>query len=640
MVFLIPVVVSAQNYSTKDSKAIRSYENALRAFDSRNDQLTLDFIDEALSRDQNFLEPYYLRFEVFSDQGNLAKAESALEEAQALNPDFFPNSWFFLASAEFSQGKYNEAKPHFEKFLKYKDLNPEMVAHAKKQLINCDFAEYAIAHPVDFEPKNMGPAINSPKAEYYPAITADESIFIFTRLDDDKYAYGGKNENFYVSIKRDDTWFPAFPLSSINSEMNEGAPTISSDGRTLVFTACEVHGNYGPDRKGYGSCDLFISKLSGGTWDPPINLGAPVNTPYWETQPSLSADGNTLYFVRGKPSRTGVKDQDIYFTKRQEDNSWATPVKVSDKINTPGREESVHIHPDGRTLYFSSNGHPGMGGLDLYVSRLDSAGNWGEPVNLGYPINTFNDENSVLVSPNGKLAYYASNRPGGEGDLDLYSFELPGKAQAIPVSYVRGRVTDAETKKPLSASLDMANINESSDKTSFMSDGKTGEFLVALTANSTYAMTVKSPGYLIHSETFTIPEKVPGDGYAVDVELYKIEAGNRVVLKNVFFDLDKDELKPQSKPELHELALFLKSNPKVVIEVSGYTDNQGDDAHNADLSQRRANAVKEYLTDHESIDAARIETKGYGAANPIASNDTEAGRAQNRRTEFKIISSD
>lgn len=631
--------MSAQNYSTKDSKAIRSYENALRAFDSRNDELTVEFINEALSRDKNFIEPYYLRFEVYSDQGDLVKAESALEEAQTFNPDFFPNSWFFLASAEFSQGKYDEAKPHFEKFLTYNDLNPDMVALSKTQLINCDFAKYALAHPVDFDPKNMGPAINSPNAEYYPAITTDESIFIFTRLIDDKYSYGGKNEDFYVSINRDGTWFPAFPLSAINSEMNEGAPTISSDGRTLVFTACEVLGNYGTDRKGYGSCDLFISKLSGGTWDPPVNLGAPVNSPYWETQPSLSADGNTLYFVRGKPSRTGVKDQDIYFTKRQDDGTWSTPLRVSDKINTPGREESVHIHPDGRTLYFSSNGHPGMGGLDLFVSRLDSTGNWGEPENLGYPINTFNDENSVLVSPNGKLAYYASNRAGGEGDLDLYSFELPVQDRAVPVSFVRGRVIDAETKQPVAAALDMANINDAGDRNSFSSDAKSGEFLVALTANSTYAMTVKASGYLIHSETFTIPEKVPADGYAVEVELHKIEAGNRVVLKNVFFDLDKAELKPQSKPELHELALFLKSNPKVVIEVAGYTDNQGDDAHNADLSQRRANAVKKYLIDQESIDPERIEAKGYGAANPIATNGSEAGRAQNRRTEFKIISS-
>lgn len=634
------ISASAQDYSTSDSRAIKSYENALRAFDSRNDALTFEFINEALRRDINFIEPYYLRFEVYSDQGNLAKAEIALEEAQALDPNFFPNSWFFLGSIEFSQGKYAEAKPHYEKFLTYKDLNPDLIAKTKKQLINCDFAMYAVAHPVDFEPENMGKAINSAHPEYYPAITTDESTFIFTRLNDDKYAYGGKDEDFYISKKRDGIWFPAVPLRAINSEMNEGAPTLSSDGRTLVFTACEVMGDYGSNRKGYGSCDLFISQRLGNAWQPPINMGTPINSPYWETQPSLSSDGNTLYFVRGKPSRRGVRNQDIYLSKRQTNNTWSTPVLISDKINTPDREESVHIHPDGRTLYFSSNGHPGMGGLDLYVSRRGENGEWGVPENLGYPINTFNDENSALVSPNGKLAFYASDRPEGEGHLDLYAFELPENVRAVPVTFVRGRVRDAETDAPIAATLNMVNVNDMSETNSFSSDPKNGEFLVALPTNSTYAMTVKEPGYLIHSETFTLSENIPTEGYALDVALYKIAAGNSVVLKNVFFDLDKAELKPQSKPELDELAQFLKANPNVVIEVAGYTDNQGSDAHNADLSQRRAEAVKQYLVDKKGIDGMRIQTKGYGAANPIASNETAVGRAQNRRTEFEVVSID
>lgn len=609
----------------------------MRAFDARNDELTLEFINEAIGRDPQFKEPYYLRFEVYSDQGNLAKAEEALEEAQALDPDFFPNSWFFLASAEFAQGKYDEAEQHYQKFLKYPGIDPQMVAHTEKQLRNCVFAKNALANPVEFIPKNMGKAINSPQAEYYPAITADESMFIFTRLIPDRYVYGGMQEDFYISKNRDGTWFPAVPLREINSEFNEGAPTISSDGRTLVFTACELMGNYGGTRKGYGSCDLFISTRTGNNWEAPVNLGTPVNSPLWESQPSLSADGNTLYFVRGKPTRRGVKEQDIYFSTRQSDDTWSEPRKVAGKVNTPDREESVHIHPDGRTLYFSSNGHPGMGGLDLYVSRLDENGEWGEPKNLGYPINTYNDENSVLVSPDGRLAYYASDRPGGEGDLDLYSFDLPQSVRAVPVSYVRGLVTDAETHQPVAASLELANVNDAKDTASFRSDPSTGLFLVALTANSTFAMTVKSPGYLIHSETFTIPENIPAGGYAVNVQLYKIAAGNRVVLNNIFFDLDKDVLKPQSTAELKELAGFLESNSAVVIEVSGYTDNQGDSAHNADLSERRAEAVKKYLVDEAGIDPSRIETKGYGAANPIATNDTAEGRAKNRRTEFKIL---
>ena len=568
--------------------------------------------------------------------GDLPNAEIALERGIEIDADFFPNAWYFLGAVEFSQGKYAEAKPHFLKFVSYRGVNPEMVEVAQKHILNCDFAIYAMANPVEFEPVNMGAAINTDAPEYYPCISADGETFIFTRLDKDPMAFRGKNENFYVSSNREGTWFPSFPLREVNSIFNEGAPTLSADGRMLVFTACELMGDYGPDRKGYGSCDLFISIKEGNEWQQPMNIGSPINTPSWETQPSLSSDGNTLYFVRGTPSRSGVQNQDIYFTTKKADGSWTEPKRVSNKINTPGKEESVHIHPDGRTLYFSSNGHVGMGGLDLYVSRKDENGEWGDPVNLGYPINTYADENSILVSPAGMLAYYSSDRVGGFGDLDLYTFELHDNVRPTPVSFARGRVTDAETGKPVGAKLDLANLNED-ERLSFTSDVRNGQFLVALAINSTYAMTVKAEGYLIHSETFTLPEQMPSNGYAVDVKLNKITEGTSIVLKNVFFDLDKDVLKPQSIPELKELAIFLKSNPDLKIEVAGFTDNQGDDAHNADLSNRRSQAVKDFLVKTESIDSSRITTKGYGAANPIASNETEEGRAKNRRTEFKVI---
>lgn len=623
-------------FSISNSKAIRSYQNAQTAFDQRNYELALSFIDEALEKEANFIEAYFFRFEIYSETGDLPNAEQALEKGLEINADFFPNAWYFLGAVEFSQGKYAEAKPHFQKFNSYRGVNPEMVEIAEKHILNCDFAVYAMANPVDFNPINMGAAINTENPEYYPCISADGETFIFTRLDKDPMSFRGKNENFYVSSLRDGTWFPAFPLRSVNTIFNEGAPTLSADGRMLVFTACELMGDYGTDRRGYGSCDLFISIKEGNEWQPAINIGAPINSPSWETQPSLSSDGNTLYFVRGTPSRSGVQNQDIFFTTKNTDGSWAEPKRVSNKINTSGKEESVHIHPDGKTLYFSSNGHVGMGGLDLYVSRKDKNGEWGDPVNLGYPINTYADENSVLVSPSGVLAYYSSDREGGYGDLDLYSFELPEEGRPTPVSFARGRVTDAETGKPVAAKLDLANLNDT-ERMVFSSDARNGQFLVALAINSTYAMTVKADGYLIHSETFTLPAEVPPNGYAVDVKLNKIKEGTSIVLKNVFFDLEKDVLKPQSIPELKQLAIFLKSNPNIQIEVAGFTDNQGDDAYNADLSNRRAKSVKDFLVETEGIDPSRITTKGYGAANPIASNDTEEGRAKNRRTEFKVV---
>ncbi len=628
----------AQDYSISNSKAIKSYENALTAINSRKPELALSFLDEAIEREPDFIETYLLMFEVYTELRDFEKAEQALEKAVAMNPDFFPNAWFFLGMLEMNAAKYAEAIPHFNTFKSYPGTNPNMTEQAEKHLANAAFGIEAMKNPVDFEPVNMGEAINTGQPEYFPGISADGGIFIFTRLMDDGGIYGGKNEDFFISRNRMDTWFPSTPLHGVNSSFNEGAPTLSSDARTLVFTGCEVNGIYGEGRKGYGSCDLFISENIGGKWQPPQNFGAPVNSALWESQPSLSADGNTLYFIRGKSQRGGkVEYQDIFVAKKQSDGSWSKPEKVSDKINTPDREESVHVHPDGRTLYFSSNGHIGMGGLDLFLSRMDENGEWQEPVNLGYPINTQRDENSILINASGDLAYYASNREGGFGDLDLYSFVLPKSIRPNAVAFTRGRVIDGDTGEPLEASIELVSLSDTPEGLSFGSDSQNGEFLVALTAKNPYAVTVKKKGYLIHSENFELASRRAADGYDLEVKLFKVRAGSSVVLKNVFFDLDKDLLKTQSTPELSALATFMRENPEVRIELGGHTDNQGQDAYNKELSKRRAAAVKDYLVTKENIPAGRLETKGYGATSPISDNATEEGRARNRRTEVKIL---
>ena len=278
-----------------------------------------------------------------------------------------------------------------------------------------------------------------------------------------------------------------------------------------------------------------------------------------------------------------------------------------------------------------------MGGLDLYVSQKSDKGEWSEPVNLGYPINTHKDENSLLVSPNGEIAYFASGREGGFGDLDMYSFVLPKEVRPTPVTYAQGLVIDAETKKPVEARLRLSDVSAQALISQLKSDAQSGEFLIALPAGKTYALSVNAEGYLFHSETFSLAENKGNEPYALTVELQKIKEGSAIVLQNIFFDLDKDEMKIESLPELKELASFLETNPDLRIEISGHTDNQGTADYNEDLSQRRANAVKSYLVKQLSISADRLETKGYGAAQPIASNDTEEGRAENRRTEFKVL---
>lgn len=634
---IVPLLGQAQEYTTTNSKAEKAYEGALLAYDQRNLNLSLNFLGEAANRDPNFIELYLLRFEIYTELRQIAEAEQALEDAIRINPDFFSNAWFFLAAVEMNQGKYGEAETHFERFLTYPNPNPDMKDKALSELENCAFAKKAIKNPVDFEPLNLGPAINSAAPEYYPAVSTDNQMFIFTRLDNDPDAFRGKNENFYASRNFDGSWLPATPVRDVNTVFNEGAPTLSADGRTMVFTACELLGDYGEGRKGFGSCDLFIAQKTADRWGEAVNVGESVNSAAWETQPSLSADGNTLYFVRGRPTKEGVKNQDIYFTERRGGISWSAPTPVSEKINTPGKEESVMIHPDGQTLYFSSDGHVGMGGLDLYMSQKDSLGRWQTPTNLGYPINTYKDENSLLVSADGVVAFFASNREGGYGDLDLYSFNLYEDIRPTAVTYAKGKVSDFDSGEPVEAALRLYDINSQQIAGIMNSDQVTGDFLIALPAGKTYALSVSSEGYLFHSETFELKTNASNEPYALDVRLKKVKEGSGIVLKNLFFDLDKAVLKEQSSPELKELGAFLKDNPDLYIELSGHTDNQGTAEYNKALSERRAEAVKKYLMTVEKIEPRRISTLGAGANSPIASNDTEEGRAQNRRTEFKIV---
>jgi len=351
--------------------------------------------------------------------------------------------------------------------------------------------------------------------------------------------YDGFNEDFYISKNDGHNWLQSINLKGINSINNEGAPTISPNGQFLIFTSCADMNGYGPDRKGYGSCDLFYAYNIGGKWTAPKNLGTPINTKHWETQPSFSSDGKTLYFVRGFRTRNGIKQQDIWTSELSNGGVWSTPTRLSDVINTAGREESVFIHPDNKTLYFSSDGHPGMGGLDLYMSTKNEDGQWTEPVNLGYPINTYNDENSLLVDAEGKLAYFASNREGGYGELDLYKFELPDDAKPNRVTYLAGKVYDAETKEVLPARFELINLETKEVAVQSYADEVTGDYLVCLPVNKDYALNVAQPGYLFHSENFTLTEGTIDKPYKKDVPMHRIKVGQSVVLKNVFFETAK-----------------------------------------------------------------------------------------------------
>jgi outer membrane protein OmpA-like peptidoglycan-associated protein/tetratricopeptide (TPR) repeat protein len=626
-------------YVSPSKKATKLYESGKLYYESNNDELAIIDLEKALKEDPKYIDVYLMLGYIYSDKGRNADAINAFNKVIELDPINYQVINFTLGRLYFFMGNYQEAKKAYEQYLKYPRANPENASIAKRDIASCDFALNAIKNPVPFNPVNLGEGVNSELDEYFPCVTADNQTILFTRLLNDPQAYGGKQEDFYISKKENGVWQKALNLGApINTKNNEGAPTISPDGQQIIFVACQGIEGYGIGRKGYGSCDLFWSRKKGNNWSAPINMMEPINTRNWETQPSISADGKTIYFIRGIVTREGIKDQDIYTATKKEDGTWSTPVKLSDKINTPGREESVFIHPDGNTLYFSSDGHVGMGGLDIYVSKKDEKGEWGTPVNLGYPINTHNDENSLLVSADGSLAYFASNRNGGFGGLDLYSFELPEQFRPEVVSYMKGKVYDAVNKNPLEANFQLIDLATGKTVVEALSNPGNGEFLVCLPANKNYALNVSKNGYLFYSENFSLKEGGTNlKPISKDVPLSPIIEGEKVVLKNVFFETAKYDLKEESKFELDKLVAFLQKNPTVKIEISGHTDNQGDKKSNLTLSDNRSKSVSNYLIS-KGISAERLTSKGYGDSMPVADNNTPEGRSQNRRTEFKIIS--
>ncbi len=634
--------VTGQEYSTKSKKAIQYFKTANYHYRTGEYEEAETYLALALEKDANFYEANIFMAEVSAAQKKRTDAIRYFKKALEIDPASYPQIYVELGRLLMKENQYAEARRYLEEFKKFPVPNKDLQARAAQELSNAKFGEIAIQSPVPFDPKNMGPAINSKDPEYFPGLTTDENLILFTRLIKDSRLqsefHSGFQEDFYIAKRIDNTWQQSRNLGGpINSLLNEGAPTLAADGQRIIFTACAFRGSYGRSRKGFGSCDLFETIRRGEKWSAPKNLGGKINSKHWESQPSFSADGKTLYFVRGINGKDGKKHQDIYFSTLDSNGQWSIAQRISNIINTPGREESVFIHPDGRTLYFSSDGHPGMGGLDIYVSRMNEKGEWTTPENLGYPINTGNDENSLLVSANGRIGYFASDRDGGFGDLDLYSFDLPEKSWANQVTYMKGKVFDKNTRDPLKAKFELIDLKTGTTVVQSFSNEGNGEFLVSLPINREYALNASRDGYIFYSENISFSENDALEGVVTNVPLSPLKEGAVFELRNVFFETAKFDLKNESKIELNRLVRILKGNPSIRLEVGGHTDNQGSETNNQILSENRAKAVVAYLAER-GIAAERLTAVGYGQSKPKTTNYTEEGRAINRRTEFTVLS--
>jgi outer membrane protein OmpA-like peptidoglycan-associated protein/tetratricopeptide (TPR) repeat protein len=608
-------------YSTNNKEAIKYFALASQNIDEHLFDDAIEELNKCIAIDRKFIEAHDLLADVLRVKRNYPDAILQYRQVILLNPEFSRSVYLKLGEIEINNAEYAPAKQHLEKYLTYNDITDKNLGYAKKLLADCDFSLDALKHPVAFKPVNLGPEINTADDEYSPAITADEQTIIFTRKINN-------NEDFYKSSRVEGKWTTATGLSDqINTpNYNEGALSISQDGKFLFFTGCNR-----PD--GLGRCDIYLAQKKGENWGKPFDLSPPVNTPGWEAQPSISADGRTLYFVSNR--KGGYGGYDIWKSTLT-DKGWGAPENLGPNINTAYDEQSPFIHADDSTLYFSSNGWPGMGNKDLFVSRLGKDGKWQKPENLGYPINTSGDENGLTTTTNGVYAFFSSNKLDGFGGYDIYTFELPAKYRARHVTYVKGIVNDAKTKAPLEAEVEIIDLGSNKPVFEDYSSIEQGDFLATLTTGKNYGLNISKAGYLFHSENFSLAGHEPGKPFNITVYLEPIDIGSKTILKNVFFDTNRFDIKPESISELKKLIDFLTINPTITIEISGHTDDVGNDQLNQVLSENRAKSVYQYLVQN-GINPQRLVYKGYGKTQPLLPNNTNEHRSINRRTEFKII---
>jgi outer membrane protein OmpA-like peptidoglycan-associated protein len=622
----------AQELSTTSRKAIRFFEEGRSNFTQMYYQQARSGLEKAIATDQGFLEAYLLLADVYKAIDAPDQALENYKKVIAIDQQHrYPEAGFFAGLICYQQAQYAASIPWFENFLAAPGDATAKIDDAHYYLRCAEFARVAVDNPVPFVPVNIGAGINTAGDEYINAVRADELTLFFTGR---QMAADGRKEgdDFYYSVRSFDTlpWPASTKLGApVNTPGDEGALTISWDGGTLLFAGCHWDG-------GYGSCDIYASQLSANIAGTPVNLGPVINTAKWESQPSLAADGRTLYFASTRSN--GYGNSDIWCSRLLNDGSWSTPENLGDIINTSGSEMAPFIHPDGRTLYFSSDRHIGMGGIDLYVSRADSLGRWTTPVNLGYPINTASHEINIIVSATGDKAYISAQALGGLGGYDIFEFPLYESIRPQPATYAKGTVVDALTRRPLEAYFSLTDLQTKKEIVRSFSDAATGEFIVCIPANRQYALNVSRKGYLFYSENIAISGSATElKPHLINIALQPVEAGETMVLRNIFFDTDKFELKEASLAELNVLVNFLKNNPSIKVQISGHTDNIGSAEYNLTLSRNRAKAVVDYLTDR-NIAPGRLTFEGFGDKLPLADNATAKGRALNRRTEVMILS--
>jgi outer membrane protein OmpA-like peptidoglycan-associated protein/tetratricopeptide (TPR) repeat protein len=616
----------AQQYDplkiAKKNKAL--YAKALEYADQDLYQDALSLINIALENEPTYLDAQLSKAGILGELKRYAEAVKAYSKAFVMDSAYAREYLLPYSINLAGMGNFEEALKAAGLFLLIPKLNENSVKAGTFRKNNYAFAvEQSRKHSQLSSSgfRNAGDAINSVFPEYFPSLTIDEKTLVFTRR------VNGTNEEFYEANAADNRWVQATPLKgTVNTPFNEGAQHISQDGKWLVYAGCNF-----PD--GYGSCDIYISILTASGWSKRENLGEAINSEAWESTPCLSPDKQELYFSSNRPG--GYGGSDIYVSRLRPNGRWSSPQNLGQLVNTAGDESAPFMHADNETLYFTSSGLQGYGGKDIFFSKKRMSG-FDTAVNLGYPINTIDNEGGLIVAANGVNAFYSSDRADSRGGQDIYTFELREDLRPLNTTWVQGKVYDSATGKGLSAIVELIDLSSKRVVTELQTDAD-GNYLSTLPLGRNYAFSVNKKGYLFYSNRFMLKEVVSGDHFEVNIPLQPFAKGANIVLRNILFETGKFVLLSESMTELDKIVSILRENPALKVQISGHTDNVGKDADNLVLSASRAKAVVEYIIT-KGILAARLTHKGFGAAQPVADNSTEQGRSLNRRTEMTVIS--
>lgn len=636
---------------TMDKSSEKLFKKARDLQKSGKKEEALEIYDDILSEHPEYLDvnyyyaiSYYLPIEAnryqakTKDKTDYKKAMAAFNRMYNVCPYYKPHCNLYAARLAY----FNEDFAEAIKFAGVIVDNPELFSAPKDtaklgeaQLLirKARFYDNILNHPVPFEPKPVS-GISTSDDEYLGTLSPDGEHFYFTRrkdvVDQGPFSHGEKvSKEFFTSSDKKGGGFGAgTPLPSpFNRALSEGSPTINITNDMLIFTKLV-------STNGYHNYDLYYSEFVDDEWTEPKSLGSNINrNDSWESQASLSSDGKVLFFASDRPG--GYGGADIWFSQRNSDGTWRKPVNLGPTINTPQDERSPFLHTDSKTLYFSSSGHDGMGGQDIFFSKLDEKNRWTAPTNIGYPINSENNEVDFFVSLDGKTGYFSSNNIDNN-DWNIYEFELYEAARPHVMMIVKGKVTADD------GDLEGATVEIRDTATNVIATGivnaNSGNYAVATEVKKDdpqpVILTVKKEGHSYDSQIIT-PEQMDAPVVTKDAEVKAIETGKVCDLRDIYYETNSYTLTQASKVIIALFVEFLKDNPTVKVEIQGHTDNIGNDDANLNLSELRAKAVYDHVLS-KGIPADRLRYKGYGESQPIADNNTAIGRAKNRRTVFLI----